>query len=255
MFNFLKTQKDATTVRLTPQRRLDQALLKAGIEDPTSITKLVISGTVTRLDFKFIRKKMSKSLQELDLSNATLEDGKFKHGALARCVALTSVTIPNWITEIGEGALSNCINLKSFIIPQSVTIIGELAFWGCVSLTSIIIPNSVKELQFRAFNNTGLTSVELPNSLAKIGGSAFGKCANLTSVTIPDSITVIGNGAFSNCTSLVSVDIPASVTDIGICAFDGCDAVINVHPDNPVYESPKGKLVSKFALEMGYCKV
>jgi hypothetical protein len=255
MFNFLKTKNDHLTIRLTPQRRLDQALIKEGIEDFASVTQLTIAGTLTRDDFKLIRRKMAKSLQKLDISNATLEEGKLKRGALARCTALTAVAIPNWISEIGDSAFSNCVNLKSINIPDSVTKIGELAFWCCYGLTSIHIPNSVTELEFRAFNScTGLTSVVLPNSLVKIGGSAFGRCTGLTSVTIPHSVTTIGNGAFSGCTSLAAITIPKTVTDIGMFVFTDCDVAVTVHPDNPMYLSENGKLMSRFAKEMGYCK-
>jgi hypothetical protein len=255
MFHLMKTKSDHLTVRLTPQRRLDQALLNAGIEDPTSVTKLTIAGTMTREDFKLIRKKMAKNLQELDISQATLEDGKLKRKALTRCVALTSVVIPNWINEIGDGVFSCCYNLKSIHIPNSVTRIGELAFWCCSSLTSINIPNSVTEIDFRAFNScTDLTLVILPNSIVKIGSSAFGRCTGLISINIPDSVTTIGNGAFSNCTSLKAISIPKTTINIGLFVFDGCDAIVTVHPDNPVYLCENGKLISRFAIEMGYCK-
>lgn len=256
MLNIFKTTKDNLAVRLTNQRRLAQVLINEGIDTPTSITKLTISGTMTRDDFKFIRRKMGKTLQKIDISNATLEEGKLKWGGFSRCVALTSVSLPNWITEIGESAFNNCVSLQSITIPKSVTIIGELAFWYCTGLTSIIIPDSVTELQFRAFNSCkGLTSVVIPNSVVKIGGSAFGNCTGLTSINIPNSVAEIGNGAFAGCISLASITIPKTTTSIGSWVFDGCDPVVTVHPDNTVYESFKGKLVSKFAKEMGYCNV
>jgi len=251
MLDFLKTQKEGVEVRLTNDRRLTDALLKAGIEDPTTVSKLTISGTMTRIDFKFIRRKMYKTLQELDISKATLEEGKLKRGALAHCFALTSVSIPHWLTEITEGAFSNCNGLQTIEIPKSVTRIGELAFWGCTALTSITIPDSVTELEFRAFNNcTGLISVELPNSVVKIGGSAFGKCSNLVYITIPESVTDIGNGAFAHCINLKSINIPKSVINIGTWVFDGCETYVMVHPDNPVYTSIDGKLYSRFALSL-----
>jgi hypothetical protein len=251
MLNFFKTQKDGVTVRLTSQRRLDHALLNEDIEDPALVTKLTIGGTMTKADFKYIHKKMSKTLQELDIFNATWEEGKLKKGVFARCIALTSIILPNWITEISECAFSNCISLKSITIPFAVTKIGELAFWGCTALTTVILPNSVTELEFRAFNNcTGLTSIVLPKSLVKIGGSAFGKCVALTSVTIPKSVIEIGNGTFAHCTGLDSIFIPKSVTKIGDWVFEGCNLAVTVDPDNPVYTVDDGKLITRFYLSI-----
>lgn len=47
------------------------------------------------------------------------------------CTRLTSITIPNSVTSIGESAFSGCINLTSVTIPNSVTTIGAYAFSAC----------------------------------------------------------------------------------------------------------------------------
>ena len=56
---------------------------------------------------------------------------------------LTSVLIPNSVTEIGNGAFQECSGLTSVIIGNSVDSIGFNAFCCCSGLTSIIIPHSV----------------------------------------------------------------------------------------------------------------
>ncbi|MBP5722470.1 MAG: leucine-rich repeat domain-containing protein [Bacteroidales bacterium] len=50
---------------------------------------------------------------------------------------LTSVTIPNSVTTIGEEAFYNCSSLTSISIPSSVNYIGEEAFFGCTSLKKV----------------------------------------------------------------------------------------------------------------------
>ena len=45
---------------------------------------------------------------------------------------LTSVIIPDGITEIGDWAFSYCTGLMSVIIPDSVTKIGNGAFSNCI---------------------------------------------------------------------------------------------------------------------------
>ena len=67
------------------------------------------------------------------------------------CRSLTSVTIPNSVTSIGESAFSECRRLTSVTIPNSVTSIGDKAFFDCYSLTSVTIPNSVTSIGKEAF--------------------------------------------------------------------------------------------------------
>ena len=58
---------------------------------------------------------------------------------------MTSVTIPNSVTSIGDWAFSDCTGLTSVTIPNSVTEIGEGAFYYCLGLTRIdAYPNPEK---------------------------------------------------------------------------------------------------------------
>ena len=136
---------------------------------------------------------------------------------------LTSMTIPNSVTSIGEGAFYICTSLTSVTIGNSVTSIGKGAFKDCSSLTSVIIPNSVTSIGDAAFGGcSSLTSVTIGESVTSIGESTFEGCSSLTSVTISNSVTSIGEKTFYNCSSLTSVTIPNSVKTIGTSAFEGC---------------------------------
>ena len=55
------------------------------------------------------------------------------------------------VKYIEESAFSNCSGLTSITIPNSVTSIGNYAFSNCSSLTSITIPNSVTRIESRTF--------------------------------------------------------------------------------------------------------
>ena len=137
---------------------------------------------------------------------------------------LTSITISNSVTSIGNGAFGGCYGLTSpvynahcfaympryyggaYTIPEGIKQIVGSAFYDCSHLTSITIPNSVTSIGNRAFYNCdGLTSVEIPNSVTSIGECAFAGCSGLTSITIPNSVTSVGECAFASCSGLTSV--------------------------------------------------
>ena len=90
-------------------------------------------------------------------------------------------------------------------------------------IKSVIIPNSVKKIGDSAFYNcTSLKSIIIPNSVEKIGWYTFESCLSLESVIIPDSVEEIGYGAFYNCKSLKSIIIPNSVEIIRNFTFSYC---------------------------------
>ena len=151
------------------------------------------------------------------------------------CGSITSITIPNSVTSIGDHVFYSCNSLNSITIPDSVTSIGGYAFSGCTALTSITIPDSVTSIGGGAFSGcTALTSITIPDSVTSIGRDAFYRCTSLTSITIPDSVTSIGEYTFSRCTSLTSITIPDSVTSIGKSAFDSCEILKSITIPNSV---------------------
>ena len=167
-----------------------------------------------------------------------------------------NVEIPKYVTDsdgtkhkvvgLGNNIFNNCKGLTSITIPDSVTNIGEYAFaLCCSSLTSITIPNSVTSIELGTFNDSGLTSITIPNSVTSIGDNAFSRCNNLVSITIPDSVTSIEYAAFYSCTGLTSITIPDSITSIGNSAFDSCKSLASVTYKGQTYTS---RLALKTAL-------
>ena len=72
------------------------------------------------------------------------------------------------------------------------------------------------------------TDIVIPKSIdgkmvTSIGWGAFYNCSGLTSINIPNSVTSIGWSAFSGCSGLTSISIPEGVTSIGGFAFALCD--------------------------------
>ena len=156
-------------------------------------------------------------------------DWAFGWSKFIGCRSLTSLVIPDSVTNIGDYAFSSCRSLTDIVIPDSVTNIGDYAFWNCRSLTNIVIPNSVTSIGDNAFEYCfSLSNLIIPDGVTSIGDGAFVGCTSLSSVVIPDSVSCIGNNAFWGCESLTDIVIPNSVTSIGESAFYGCRSLTEV---------------------------
>ena len=165
------------------------------------------------------------------LTSLNLPDGitEIGYSTFRGCTGLTSLNLPASITTIGESAFYGCSGLTSLNLPAGITEIGESAFWCCSRLTSLTLPASITEIGSSAFYGcSGLTSVNLPASITKIGYDAFRGCSGLTSLNLPDGITEIGRSAFYGCSGLTSLNLPASITEIGIEAFSGCSGLTSL---------------------------
>ena len=179
-------------------------------------------------------------------TNIILKDGTVGicSYAFGNCRNLTSVTIPNTVTYIGNNAFYGCSEFSSVNIS-------DISSWCNISfedgtanplyyanhlylngteITNLTVPSSVTSIGNNAFYGyTALTSVTIPNSVTSIGSSAFYGCSGLTSVSVPNSVTSIGRFAFNGCSGLASVTIPNSVTSIGRLAFRGCSGLSSVN--------------------------
>ncbi|HZM01396.1 MAG TPA: leucine-rich repeat domain-containing protein [Candidatus Saccharimonadales bacterium] len=198
---------------------------------------------VTSIDYRAFWE--NESVTSVTIPNSVTNIGDF---AFSACSSLTSVTIPNSVTSIGESVFYSCSSLTNVTIPDSVINIGYAAFCGCTSLTNVRIGYSVTSIADGAFSIcSSLTSVTIPNSVTSIGESAFHSCSSLTNVTIGNGVTSIADGAFSVCSSLTSVTIASSVTNIGHEAFSECTSLtaITVDTNNPAYSSVNGVLFDK----------
>lgn len=135
---------------------------------------------------------------------------------------LTSVTIPDSVTNIENFAFASCTSLTNVTIGNSVIIIGREAFGDCTSLTSVTIPDSVIIIDILAFwHCASLTNILIGNSVTSIGIGAFGACTSLTNVTIGKGITTIGSYTFRDCASLTGVYFQGNAPRIGSFAFGG----------------------------------
>lgn len=145
--------------------------------------------------------------------------------------AVTSVSMPEGITSMGQYAFSGCQNLETVALPESLTALGSNAFYSCKLLKTIKIPSNVTAIPGNCFNGcSSLESVTIPAGVMTIGDGAFQSC-NLNALTLPESLETIGRYAFDSNRSLKSVNIPTKVKTIEMEAFYNCGLTDLVIPE------------------------
>lgn len=166
--------------------------------------------------------------------------------AFAYCAGLTQVTLPSSLRYLGAGAFYYCYNidpiygvpLLEVVIPEdcAITEIKPFTFYGAAILT-IDIPESVTKIGYSAFGGSTLFQVTIPDSVTEIDSFAFWACPLLSSVTLSKNITYIADRAFSASGNLKSIVIPSKVTYIGERAFFRCSKLSSVTFEGDLVES------------------
>lgn len=154
---------------------------------------------------------------------------------------ITSVEIPESVTNIGDRAFQNCSNLTTVTFAElrfddGLEEIGQYAFYGCRSLKSIEFPENIKKIGQRAFQHCdNLQDVTLHKKVADVGNWAFADCSSLRNISVAKGNTkyrdVDGVLFTADMKTLVSYPagkadrfytIPGSVTRLQLGAFPGC---------------------------------
>lgn len=127
------------------------------------------------------------------------------------------------IDEIPSYAFNERWAIDKVVLPPTLKKIGTYAFQE-TALTSVNIPDNVETIEESAFSQARqLQEVHLPDSLTSLGRHAFEECRNLRTVKIPTKLKEIPWYTFDGCNSLQSVELHDSITGIGDYAFRNCD--------------------------------
>lgn len=148
-------------------------------------------------------------------------------------------------SSIDSSGKENFVKTKTKAVNLDANLkqVSESCFDGVSTLTSVTFnryptlnaegyDSSMKTIQKYAFRKTGITSIDIPNSVTAIYASAFNGCKNLVSVHLPENPAVesmsIENGLFNGCSSLTTINIPSNVTKISSNAFKGCSSLTEI---------------------------
>lgn len=133
-------------------------------------------------------------------------------------------------------AAGDGIIIKKYTGTNSVVIIPEEIEGYPVVEINDIIPS--KGSGFKG--NTDLTAVVLPDTIKRIGDTAFEDCSNLRAINFPEGLLEIGVGAFK-FSGLSSVVLPAGLQKISDEAF------VNTKYTSLTFSSPGPKNIGQVA--------
>ena len=130
----------------------------------TSDATLKVTGSINGTDLKLIREWVSAgTVTSLDLSGVNIVGGGVAY-------------------------------YNSFKTEDNV--IGESLFQNCSKLKNILLPTNIKGIKACAFSGTGITKVDIPNSVTSLGGDAFAYCSSLATVVIGSKVKRFDQGVF-----------------------------------------------------------
>lgn len=149
----------------------------------------------------------------------SIRGSAFKHSAV------TSITVPEGMTELDEYAFAYCKTLKTVVFPQGMTELPKgVCFW-CEGLESVTLPDGLVTVGEDAFNRCGLKTLTLPDSVTTVGKSSFSGCSSLVEVKLGAGVKTLAIGCFYGCSALTSIVVPDGVTELGTVAFKECTSL------------------------------
>lgn len=206
--------------------------ISGGFFGQNDLKTVYIPPTVNRIDEGF----NNSSIESIIFINNDANPITFGENAtFQNCERLTTVEFERPIDNMPYFMFMDCPNLKNVYFNDNMSLdtIGAGAFFNCSGITHLDVPQSVKVIGEAAFAHChSLESINLPYSLTTIDDFAFAECHQLQDISLRDALQSIGKGAFTNCWSLSSISIPDDITIIRDFTFYDCKNLSNLYLNN-----------------------
>ena len=164
----------------------------------TSLTSITIGSGVT-------------SIGSSAFINSSNIASVYYNGTVASWCGITFGNNNSNPVSIAKNLYINNQQVTSLVIPNTVTEIKSYAFYYFNTMTSLSIGTGVTDIGSSAFYYcSGLTSLSIPNNVVNIKSSAFARCGGLTTITIGTGVRTIETYAFQYCNNLTRITINAT---------------------------------------------
>lgn len=200
---------------------IKSAIARLSLADPSSVTQLKVvtegEAYLSPEDNEYIKTVFS-SLNYLDESECQCSTRKLEEAYLQKS------ELPDVLYE-EFGGLSEYTTLNTLRIPESAEVINSYSI-NKTGITSLNIPNSVLVIESGAFsgNTNFVGNLVIPDSVVFIGNNSFGAGENTIpcgTLTLGHSVKYIDNSAFIKRIFTGDLIIPDSVEYIGNWVFTG----------------------------------
>ena len=140
---------------------------------------------------------------EFVVAEGTEQIGKY---AFSRCREITSVIIPDSVTNIMERAFEYCSSLTNVVFGSGLREIGIRTFIGCEKIKQIDLPDSLETIRHGAFLHTP-SKITIGTGLRNVGLFAFGYYQTLTTNSVHKIISISPNNQWLHVDGIQVVPI------------------------------------------------
>lgn len=158
----------------------------------------------------------------------------------------------NMLEQSIDGSFRNCDNLSEFVIGDNVRKLPIFMFYSLKALKTVTFSpsSSLKEIGKYAFTKSGITRIELPETVDTIATYAFYNCPNLVEANIPANVKWYDR-IFQDCSQLAKLNYNAknmTFTKATTKYFDKCP-IDTLAIGKDVVEIPKEMMYKKSTLK------
>ena len=207
----------------------------------SQIKKIEVDDGVTYIGNNAFRNMENLGIAEL--ADSVTEIGSY---AFENCKNLISIQFPANVKVIGLDALKNTAWLTEQREKSKLVIVNHLLVDGATAAGDVIIPDGVTAIAERAFCNSEITTVVLPESLETIHTEAFAMCGTLKELYIPAGVKEIGDAPGFLCSKLAKISVDSANKN-----YRAVDDVLYTKDMKTLIQYPIGKKQTSFSVPEG----